>query len=112
MPRWQAEIEAVGWSIDRMTADVEEAARERTLPKPKLSPVELRTLAQEALAAEGTLAARKIFTRRDVIVAVAPHLDGRNPGELTRAVDRTLADPEAVPLLPWPMGSRASSSMM
>jgi Tfp pilus assembly pilus retraction ATPase PilT len=34
-----------------------------------------------------------------VVVAVAPSLYGRDPAELTRVVDRTLADPEAVTLL-------------
>ena len=59
----------------------------------------LRKLVDQVLDPDGALAARKVFTRRDVLVAVAPSLYGRDPGELTRVVDRTLADPEAVPLL-------------
>jgi ATP-dependent exoDNAse (exonuclease V) alpha subunit len=54
---------------------------------------------EDALAPEGPLAATKVFCRRDVIVAVAPALYGAEPAELPRVVERTLADPEAVPLL-------------
>ncbi|MDQ3980914.1 MAG: AAA family ATPase, partial [Actinomycetota bacterium] len=59
----------------------------------------MRATAEVALSADGPLATRKVFTKRDVIVAVAPELFGRNLSELPRAVERTLADPEAVPLL-------------
>jgi hypothetical protein len=48
---------------------------------------------------EGPLAARRVFTRRDAIVAIAPYVCGRDPDELGYAVDRVLADPEAVSLL-------------
>jgi hypothetical protein len=36
---------------------------------------------------------------RDVVVAVTPQLYGRDPAEPGRVVDRTLADPEVVPLV-------------
>ena len=59
----------------------------------------MRVIVHEVLDPDGALAARKVFTRRDVLVAVAPSLYGRDSAELARVVDRTLADPEAVPLL-------------
>src|SRR5918997_2378302 len=82
-----------------MAAAVQREAAARRLPPAQLAAAELRELAQKALAPDGPLAARKVFSRRDVIVAVAPQLYGRDPGELGRVVERTLADPEAVPLL-------------
>jgi hypothetical protein len=74
MPRWTAEIEAVGWSIGAMATAVEAEAAQRRPPAPELSTPELRELAHQALAPDGPLAARKVFTRRDVVVAVAPQL--------------------------------------
>ena len=99
LPRWVAEIAEVGWSVERIAAEVDRAAAERRLSSPELSSHELRATAEAALDADGPLAARKVFTKRDVIVAVAPDLYGPNLSELSRAVGRTLADPEAVRLL-------------
>ena len=99
LPRWKAEIEAVGWSVERVVAAVEHEAAAYRRPNPHLSNYELRAVAQEALADDGPLAARKIFSKRDVIVAVVPHLYGRDVSELARVVKRTLSDPEAVRLL-------------
>ena len=99
LPRWVAEAEAAGWSIEAMAAGVEREAATRRPPSPELTPSELRQLAHQALAPDGPLTQRKVFSRRDVIVAVAPHLYGRDPSQLERVVERTLADPEAVPLL-------------
>lgn len=55
------------------------------------------------LALDGPLAARKVFARRDVVVAVAPRLFGHDPAELKSMVDQVLADPEAIPLMATPM---------
>jgi hypothetical protein len=99
LPRWVAEIGALGWSVERLAAEVDRAARVRRVPGPALTAFELRAVAEAALAPDGPLATRKVFTKRDVIVAVAPELYGRKLSELSRAVNRTLADPEAVPLL-------------
>jgi conjugative relaxase-like TrwC/TraI family protein len=99
MPRWHGEIEAAGWSVERILGAVEHEAANRRLPGPHVSSYEARHVAEEALAPDGPLAARKVFCRRDVIVAVAPQLYGHDPSELSRVVDRTLSDPEAIPLL-------------
>ncbi len=40
-----------------------------------------------------------MFSRRDLIVALAPHLFGQDPRVLDRLVERALADPEVVPLV-------------
>ena len=99
LPRWKAEIEAVGWSVERIAATVEHEAAAYRRPSPKLSNYELRAIAQEVLADDGPLVTRKIFSKRDVIVAVVPHLYGRDVTELAPVVNRTLSDPEAVRLL-------------
>jgi conjugative relaxase-like TrwC/TraI family protein len=99
LPRWHAEVEATGWSIERIAAEVDLEAACHPRPAPTLSAAEIRTVVDEALAPEGPLAGTKVFCRRDVIVAVAPALYGADPAELPRVVERTLADPEAVPLL-------------
>jgi len=99
MPRWVAEIEDVGWSVERIAAAVEHEAAEYRRLEPQLTSLELRGAATDALADGSPLLARKIFSKRDVIVAVAPSLYGRDLTELSRVVGRTPADPETVPLL-------------
>ncbi|MGH9153637.1 MAG: AAA family ATPase [Acidimicrobiales bacterium] len=99
LPRWVAEMAEVGWSVQALTQAIDREAAERRPPAPTLGAQEVRDVVNEVLHPDGALAARKVFTRRDVLVAVAPSLYGRDPGELARVVDRTLADPEAVPLL-------------
>ena len=100
MPRWHAEIEAAGWTIDELAQSIDVAARARSPEIGLHATKELHAkLMAEALAPEGPLAARKVFARRDVIVALAPSLYGRHPGELERLVAHTLASPEAVPLV-------------
>ena len=99
MPRWVAEIGEVGWSVERVAASIEQEAARYRRPRPELTNAELRTIATQALADDSALVARKVFSKRDVIVAVAPQLYGRNLSEVARAVGRTLADPEAVRLL-------------
>ncbi len=99
LPRWHAEVEATGWSIEGMAAEVDREAARHPRPAPTLSAAEIRRVVGDALAPEGPLAATKVFARRDVIVALAPALYGAESSELSRVVDRTLADPEAVPLL-------------
>ncbi len=99
MPRWVAEIGEVGWSVERIAASIEHEAALYRRPRPELANAELRDIATAALADDSALVARKVFSKRDVIVSVAPQLYGRNLSEVARAVGRTLADPEAVRLL-------------
>jgi len=99
MPRWTAEIEHVGWSVEAIADAIERQALEYQRPRPELTNFELRNIAAEALADGSALVARKVFAKHDVIVAVAPALYGRDSSELARVVSRTLADPETVSLL-------------
>jgi hypothetical protein len=58
-----------------------------------------RRLVSELLRDDGELARRKVFSRRHVIVALAPQLYGQDPAFLDPLVDRAIADPEVVPLV-------------
>jgi hypothetical protein len=62
-------------------------------------------LAADVLGHDGALSRRKVFSRRDVIVAVGPSLYGRDPLELAKVADRVLRDPNAVPLIGVPRAS-------
>jgi conjugative relaxase-like TrwC/TraI family protein len=99
LPRWVGEIEAAGWGIEELTRSIDEASASRTVERRPLEAWEVAHEAAHALAPDSSLASRKVFSRRDVIVAAGPALYGRNPTDLERVVERTLADPEAVPLL-------------
>ena len=98
MSRWRAELAAAGWPAERLATSVDAARRGREDPKP-LSVRDARALLGEVLGDDGDLARRKVFSRRHVIVAVAPHLFGQPPEVLEKLVDRALADPEVVPLV-------------
>ena len=102
MARWHAELEAVGWPVGELERSVAQARSQSRRPRP-LQPAERDRIVAEVLALDGALAARKVFSRRDVVVAVAPKLFGHDPSELRRTVDRVLADPEAIPLVATPM---------
>jgi conjugative relaxase-like TrwC/TraI family protein len=93
--RWRAELEAAGWPVERLAASVD-AGRRDCRP---MTLNEARRLVSELLGDEGDLARRKVFSRRHVIVALAPRLYGQDPALLDPLVDRALADPEVVPLV-------------
>jgi conjugative relaxase-like TrwC/TraI family protein len=99
MDRWHAELAEVGLSPKTMVASVDRAAARGPEPRNHLGPINTGRLVDSLLATDGPLAERKVFSRRDVMVAAAPSLYGLEPGELDRVVDRTLADGRAVPLL-------------
>lgn len=97
MARWRSEIDSVGWSIKAMERAVREHGRRRL--QPALTTAQEREVVTKALAPDEPLAARKVFARRHVVVAVAPQLFGADPAELPRMVNRVVADPEALPLV-------------
>jgi len=97
--QWRAELESAGYTSADLVASVDAASRDRGLIQP-LTKDQGRRLVAEMLDPQGTLATRKVFARKDAMVAVAPHLYGQDPAILEPLVSRTLADPEAVPLIP------------
>jgi conjugative relaxase-like TrwC/TraI family protein len=93
--RWQAELAAIGWPPERFALAIDGARK----PTERLTLTEGRQIMAKVLAADVDLARRKVFCRRDVIVAVAPNLFGQDPRMLDLLVDRLLADPEVIPLV-------------
>jgi conjugative relaxase-like TrwC/TraI family protein len=97
LPAWRRELEAAALGVDRLRQMVMEDARALGRPE-SLSARGREEIAATALAAGGPLAARKVFTRLDLIVAVAPVLYGQDPALLGPVVSRVLRHPEAIPL--------------
>jgi hypothetical protein len=96
--RWRAELAEAGWPVERLAASVDTARQSREAVEP-LNVRGARALLSEVLDGEGDLARRKVFSRRHLVVALAPKLFGQEPEVLGRLVDRGLADPEVVPLV-------------
>ncbi len=98
MARWQAELAEIGLELSAIDAAVQEQAHRRiTHP---LTEAELRLMADELLAIDGRLAAQKVFTRRDVVIAVAPRLFGLDLAVLDRAVELVVGSRDAIELAP------------
>jgi conjugative relaxase-like TrwC/TraI family protein len=112
VPMWRGELENAGFAPRQLEADIARAGIEyqRRRPTRRMAPRELSALAADVLGPEGTLSARKVFSRRDVIVALAPHLYGRSFAELDRVVSRVLRDPEAITLVGVPRASERAYS--
>jgi conjugative relaxase-like TrwC/TraI family protein len=98
LPVWRRELEAAGLGVDRLGQMVLDDARDLG-PPGRLSTREMEALVAYALAPDGPLAERKVFTRADVIVAIAPALYGQDPDLLGPVVGRVLRHPEAIPLV-------------
>ncbi len=108
LPRWRAELTDAGFPPEQLTADIERAGREyqrEHSPTKVLWDRELAELANDVLGPDGTLSARKVFSKRDVIVAVAPKVFGLPARELEKATERVLRDPDAIPLVGVPRAS-------
>jgi hypothetical protein len=100
MTRWRGELQDAGWSPSRLR-DALDANRIGQPPGP-LDDRELEELVRQAVDADGELARLKVFSRTQVIVAVAPALFGRPVDQLDRVVDRVLADSEVLPMIGVP----------
>jgi hypothetical protein len=96
--RWRDELAAVGWPVERLTAAIDAAGQRLGRPAQLTFPG-MRKMLAVVLAAEGELAQRKVFSRRHLLVEVAPHLFGQDPNLLDPLVNRILQDPEAIPLI-------------
>jgi conjugative relaxase-like TrwC/TraI family protein len=98
LPGWRQELADAGHAIGALQRSIAEAARARHL-SPTLSHSELERLVGMVVAPDGPLAQRKVFARRDVIVAVVPHMYGRHPAQLEVVLAAVYAQRELVPLL-------------
>ncbi len=100
MPRWIGELEAHGWSVERLAASLD-LARQRCvgLARP-LSDAQIYRLAGELLDPEGEFMARgKVFDRARLVAEISPRLYGHHPRELERVIERVLASDMVVPLI-------------
>jgi conjugative relaxase-like TrwC/TraI family protein len=96
--RWRGELASIGWPVERLTATIGRASAELG-PPPKLKLKGVRRMLGEVLSADGELARRKVFSRRHVLVELAPHLFGQDPRALDVLVGRALQEPEVIPLV-------------
>jgi conjugative relaxase-like TrwC/TraI family protein len=96
--RWRGELASIGWPLERLTATIDRACEE-VGPPPKLTLKGVHRMLGEVLSADGELARRKVFSRRHVLVELAPHLFGQDPRALDVLVGRALQDPEVIPLV-------------
>jgi conjugative relaxase-like TrwC/TraI family protein len=100
LPRWVNELESYGWTVDRLTASLDQARRQCRGLAPPLSDLEIDGLAADLLDPEGEFLARwKVFDRPRLIAEMAPRLYGHHPIELDRVIDRVLASDLVVPLI-------------
>ncbi len=108
LPRWRAELTAAGFPPQQLVADIKRAGLDYRLahsPTKVLWDKELAELTNDVLGPSGTLSERKVFSKRDVIVAVAPKVFGLPAVELEKATERVLRDPDAIPLVGVPRAS-------
>ena len=100
MPRWVAELDTHGWTLQRLAASLDHARRQCRGLASRLTDTEIDRLAAELLDPEGEFLARwKVFDRPRLVAEIAPRLYGHDPTELGRVVDRVLASELVVPLI-------------
>jgi conjugative relaxase-like TrwC/TraI family protein len=100
MPRWRAELEAIGWPVERLLEALEAARSKCRGLAPALTAAQIEKITAELLDPEGEFLKRgKVFTRTRLIAEIAPMLYGHDPAELDHVIDRVLVSPEVVPLI-------------
>ncbi|HKX69879.1 MAG TPA: MobF family relaxase, partial [Acidimicrobiales bacterium] len=100
MPRWLGELEAHGWSVERLAASLDLARQRRVGLARPLTDEQIDRLATDLLDPEGEFMSRwKVFGRARLVAEIAPRLYGHHPRELDRVVDRVLASDLVVPLI-------------
>ena len=95
--RWRAELASIGWSVDVLNETVDAAAGSRIAGEPSLA--ELHRVLAVVLAHDGPLARMKVFSRRHLLVELAPFLYGWEPRLVDAVAARVLADPDVIPLI-------------
>ena len=114
VPRWRAELTTAGFPPEQLVADIEQAGlayqRQHHQGFEILGNRALTAMGEDMLGPTGTLSARKVFAKRDVIVAVAPMVFGLPVTELDKATTCVLRDPDAIPLGGVPRASEQAFS--
>jgi conjugative relaxase-like TrwC/TraI family protein len=99
---WRDELTDAGINPRDLRSRVEAIARRRNEPPRTLTPAERTDIVAGLLAADGPLAARKAFTRADLIRNAAPLLYGCQADELDQIVTEVLHNPDAIALVGQP----------
>jgi conjugative relaxase-like TrwC/TraI family protein len=100
LPEWRRELEAAGWPVERLVAQLIATRRPSPMLPFPLSTAEIEALAAEVIDVDGQLLANhKVFTRTQLTAEVAPRLYGRDPAELDRVLDHICASRAVVPLI-------------
>jgi conjugative relaxase-like TrwC/TraI family protein len=100
MPRWIAELAEIGWTVERLTAALDEARATGTGVAPPLTGREIELITAELMDPDGPFLARgKVFTRTRLIAEVAPLLYGHDPAEVDPVLDSILASELVTPLI-------------
>ncbi len=94
--RWQDELLENGIQPSEIRERIR-AGRHRRIVRDLDDPA-LDRLAGLLLERDGRLAAEKVFTRRDVVVAAAPHLFGLDVSMLDRLINKVLDHPNGIEL--------------
>ncbi len=98
--RWRAELAAAGWPVERLAASVDAARRTGKWPSRSRLKDARAVHLRGALADDGDLARRKVFSRRHLVVALAPHLLRPGPrGARARWSTGPWPTPRSVPLV-------------
>jgi len=95
--RWRAELASIGWSVAAVKEAVDAASGARIVGEASLT--ELHRVLGLVLADDGPLARMKVFSRRHLLVELAPHLYGWEPRLVEAVAARVLADPDVIPLV-------------
>jgi conjugative relaxase-like TrwC/TraI family protein len=100
MPVWQAELEAIGWPVQRLVAHLDMSRHQTAQLAPKFTDLEIDQIATLVLDVDGSLLTNhKVFSRTNLIAELAPRLYGHHPGELDHILNRILAAVDIVPLI-------------
>jgi len=97
LARRRSELASIGWSVDALNEAVDAAAGSRIAGEPSLA--ELHRVLAVVLADDGPLARMKVFSRRHLLVELAPHLYGWERRLVEAVAARVLADPDVIPLV-------------
>ncbi len=92
VPHWRAELGGIGWTVEQLTHQTDHTHQ-------PLVSRDVADLAVEVLGPESRLAGKKVFSRRDLTVELAPHHYGQPLTHLEQAVDAVLASQDVIPLL-------------
>jgi conjugative relaxase-like TrwC/TraI family protein len=100
LPRWIAELEVHGWTVDDLVAALDAARAGCSGLLTALTDRDIEDLTTELMDPDGDFLTRwKVFGRSRLVAEIAPRLYGHDPAELDRVVDRVVASPQVVPLI-------------